>query len=217
MGVQTAQQQALAEAQRDGARAQLALAKQALQNHTLLAPFAGVVTKAPDGPGTVVTPGVPQFHVSDLSKLKLVGSVTASDAALIKVGAEVAVRSGAANARGTVTALVSALDDKTKRVPVQAEIQNDGSQALIAGSLVRATIQSEQTIDVIRLPHAVLRPGSQDEVLVVADDKLVVKRIEFSIADDGTLLVRKGLTASDVLVATPWAEAKTGDSVQVAP
>lgn len=216
-GVQATQQQALAEAQRDSAKAQLLLAQQSLSNHTLTAPFSGTVTRAPDGTGVVVAPGAPQFHVADLSRLKLVGSVSASDAALVRPGARVELRAGGTTYTGVVTAVVSALDDRTKRLPVQAEIQNDEAGRLIAGSLVRAQLLVEQETPVVRLPHSVLRPGSQDELFVVKDGKLVLRRVQLSVDADGSLLVRGGVDANETVLREPWPEAEAGQSVKVLP
>src|SRR5207245_754181 len=88
-GVQSSQQKQLAQAQLDGARAQLQLAQANLKNHTLAAPFAGSVTKVPSGTGAIVNPGVPLFHVSDVSTLKLAATVSEGDAGLVKSGAKV--------------------------------------------------------------------------------------------------------------------------------
>ncbi|NLE88091.1 MAG: efflux RND transporter periplasmic adaptor subunit [Myxococcales bacterium] len=217
-GVQATQQRSLAEAQRDGAAAQLVLARQNLANHAIVAPFDGTVTRAPEGTGAVVSPGVPLFHIADLSRLKLVGSVSSNDADLVRVGAEVEILAGGRTAaQGKVTAVVAALDESTKRVPVQAVIENTDGSGLIAGTLVRARVTGTEPVPVVRLPHTVLKPGTQDEIFVVEDDKLVGRRISFEIAEDGALLVRRGVKVEEAVVAEPWPEAKSGDVVRSAP
>ena len=218
MGVQSTQQRELSRARRDGAEAQLVLARQALGNHRLTAPFAGVVTKAPSGPGEVVGAGTALFHVSNLQKLKLVGSVRAEDAALVSLGASVVLQTPSQKqARGKVTAVISSLDEKSKRVPVQAEIENSDGLGLISGALVQASIVLDNELPVVRLPHGVLKPGAQDELFVVVDGKLQARRVEFSVADDGSLLVRSGISAADAVLARPWPEARSGDPVKVGP
>jgi hypothetical protein len=69
---------------------------------------------------------------------------------------------------------------------------------------------------VLALPHEALRPGSQDEVMVVKGDRLSARRVDFVIARDGSLLVRRGLDARDDVLAAPWAEAKDGDAIAMA-
>ena len=219
-GVEARQRRALADAQLAAARAQLALARANLANQTLVAPFAGTIARGLNGAGGIVAPGMPgapQFHLSDLSTLKLVGTVGESDAALVKIGADVELpREGTRAVHGKVVAVIAALDPATKRVPVEAVISNDRDEPLLAGALCRASIKGARPIDVLVLPHEALRPGSQDEVMVVKGDRLAARRIEFVIGRDGSLLVRRGLDAGDDVVAAPWAEAREGDRIAVA-
>ena len=219
VGVEARQRRALAEAQLNGARAQLALARAVLGNHTLTAPFAGTIARGLRGAGGIVAPGMPgapQFHLADLSTLRLVGSVGEQDAALARVGAEVEIaRTGGRIVRGKVVAVVASLDPATKRVPVEAVISNDRDEPLFAGALCRASIRGARPIEVMVLPREALRPGSQDEVMVVKGDRLTARRLDFVSDRSGALLVRHGLAATDDVVAAPWAEAKEGDRVEV--
>lgn len=213
-GVQSTQQRALALAQLDAAKAQASLSRVALGNHMLTAPFAGTVTKVPDGIGEVVGPGAPLFEIVNTKVLKLATTVSEHDANLLLPGAPVELVVENGKATGRVSAVLGTIDQKTRRVPVEAAFDNPGF--LRAGAFVQAHVDAKNEIDVLKLPHEVLRPGSQDEVLVVLDGgKLDVRRVVFSIDKDGTLLVRRGITATDKLVAKPKPEAKAGDSVTI--
>ncbi|HEY0707410.1 MAG TPA: efflux RND transporter periplasmic adaptor subunit [Polyangia bacterium] len=217
-GVQAEKQNQLAEAQMSAARAQAELARTSLANHTLQAPFAGIVTRAPTAPGAVVAPGVPLFHVADLATLKLVGTVSPDDARFVKVGTPVEIQSDdgkTAIAKGQVSAVVLALDAQTKRLPVEATVANNPEQPLLAGSLVRAVLRGGANVTVLSYPHTVLRPGSQNEVLVVRDGRIAVRSIEHTVAEDGSLLVRRGLSPDDAVVLSPWPEAQEGQAVTV--
>jgi RND family efflux transporter MFP subunit len=229
-GARVSSERALASAQLDSARAGLALARSGVDSHTLSAPFSGTITRAPTGVGAVVAPGQVLFELVDTSTLKLSTTVTEADADLLATGAEVVVASERGDVRGRISAILSTLDARTRRVPVVAEFDNpsgeptskgartrQGEPPLRAGSFVRARVAAQREVAVLRVPHAVLRPGSQDEVLVVgaASSRLDLRRIVYSIAPDGTLLVRRGIDASDELVMAPIAEAKAGDEVRV--
>jgi RND family efflux transporter MFP subunit len=217
-GVQAEKQRQLAAAQRDAARAQAALARTTLANHTLVAPFAGTVTRAPSAPGAVVGPGMPLFHVADLSTLKLSGAIRADDAALVRVGLPVEIHGDDGRAvagRGKLTAVVPALDQATKRVPVEATVANEGDAPLLAGALVRASVRSAKPVAVLSFPHTVLRPGSQDEVVLVSGGKLEVRKVAHVVGADGAILVRSGVAPTDDLLLRPWAEATNGQSVTV--
>ncbi|MSP61321.1 MAG: efflux RND transporter periplasmic adaptor subunit [Myxococcales bacterium] len=214
---QGAQQRALAAAQLDGARAQAALAEANLRNHTLSAPFPGSVSRVPPGPGAIVGPGTPLFHLQETGTLKLAGSVGESDVGLIKVGATVELRSAGRPGGGRLVAVLASVDPVTRRVPVEAAVKNEGPEPLLAGVYVRAAVLGLEEIDVLRVPPSALRPGSQSEVLVVKDDKLARRSIVFARAEDGALLVRRGLLAGERVLLSPSAEAKDGDTVILAP
>jgi RND family efflux transporter MFP subunit len=214
MGVQSSQQKSLAQAQLDAAKANLALSQVTLQNHSLIAPFAGTVTRVPNGVGAVVSPSEVEFELMDLSRLKLKGSVGESDASLVHPGSVVEISADHGTVSGVVSVVLGAVDPNTRRVPLEALIDNDKSAAALrAGTFVRARIQGGAPLPVLRLPHEALRPGSQDEVLVVQGDALLTKRFGYALAPDGSLLVRQGLEASDEVVISPKPEAKTGDRV----
>jgi cobalt-zinc-cadmium efflux system membrane fusion protein len=216
-GVQASSQRELSVAQLDAARAQLALARAGVQNHALSAPFSGTITRAPNGVGAVVSPGQPLFELVDTQSLKLSTTVNEEDADLLAVGAPLEVATGSGNVTGRISAILGTLDARTRRVPVVAEFDNTrAASTLRAGAFVRGWVSAQREIPVLRVPHTVLRPGSQDEVFVVnASSRLESRRIAYSIAPDGTLLVRRGIVAEDQVVVAPIAEAKTGDEVRL--
>jgi RND family efflux transporter MFP subunit len=205
----------VATARFEQAKAQAEMAKVALQNTQLVAPFAGVVTLAPSAPGAIVTPGSSLFRVEDTSALKLNATMSAEDAPLASIGVAVTL-DGKSATKGTVTAILTSVDAQTRRVPIIAEIPNDPKAPLLAGVFVRATITSGAPIPVTKLPSSALRPGSQDEVVVVRVARAHLTHVTFARADDGALLVRDGITATDEIVLGPRGEAKDGDAVQVA-
>jgi RND family efflux transporter MFP subunit len=215
-GVQSEHQQSLAVAQLEAARAQYELAKVAVANHVLTAPFAGSITRVPSGIGAVVGAGIPQFHLADLSTLKLSGTVSEGDAALIAVGAPVEVNVSGRVVEGKIAAVLGTVDPATRRVSVEAEVPNDAERPLLAGAFVRASVRGGAPIAVLRYPHEVLRPGSQDEVIVIEQGVMKPRRVQYTIATDGALLVRAGVTERDGLLLSPPAEAREGMKVEVA-
>jgi RND family efflux transporter MFP subunit len=213
-GVQSSQQRALALAQLDAAKAQQSLAKVSLGNHTLTAPFAGTVIKVPDGIGEVVAPGVPLFEIVNIKVLKLSTTVSEHDANLLQLGAPVELSVETGKATGRLSAVLGTIDQHTRRVPVEASFDNPGF--LRAGAFVQARVQAKNEISVLKLPHEILRPGSQDEAMAVAaNGKLEVRRLVLSVDKDGSLLVRSGLSPTDKLVVKPRPEAKAGDIVSI--
>lgn len=223
--VATANRRNLALAQLEQAKAQQHLASVGVGNGSLAAPFAGLVTKAPTGIGKIVGPGEPLFHVEDTSTLKLTASIAESDAKLVAVGDEVMIDEASADAsapaqkngaRGRVTAVLGSLDPATRRVPVIAELPNAGGAThLYAGAFVRASVLPKREIDVLKLPATALRPGSQDEVVVVKNGAAHLAKILFATANDGSLLVRSGVSREDAVVLGPSSETREGDPLTV--
>ena len=205
---------ALALAQLEQARAQAQLAAVGVGNGALPAPFSGLVTRAPNGVGKIVAPGEPMFHVEDTSVLKLSATLSEGDARLVAVGDAVTVASdGAGSVAGRVTAVLGSLDPQTRRVPVLAEIQNRAAEPLLAGAFVRATITSTREVRVLELPPTALRPGSQDEVVVLANGRAHLAHIVFTTGEGGVLLVRTGVTEKDEIVVSPSPEVRDGDEL----
>lgn len=213
-GVQTTQQKAVASAQLDAARAQVSLSQVALGNHRLVAPFAGTVTRAPEGVGGVVGPGASLFEIQDLSRLKLRGTLGEHDAALVQPGSAIAIESEHGKVEGTITVVLGSVDAATRRVRVEADIDNQG-QKLRAGSFVRGVVQAGTSIPVLKLPHDVLRPGAQDEVFVVTGDTLASRRVVYAVTPTGELLVRRGLTAGEHVMRAPKSDTHAGERVQI--
>lgn len=209
-GVQVVQQRALAVAQLDGARAQLALARAALGNHTLAAPFAGFVTRVPSGTGGIAAAGVPLFHLSDSSTLKLQGTVSDADAPLVTTGSDVEIVAQGRTLRAKLAAVLSSVDPQTRRVPIEAEAQNDDAAPFLAGTFVRARIFGKEPIPVLRLPATTLRPGSQDELMIVSGGRMHARHVAFARDADGSLLVRTGLDANEDVLAAPASNATDG-------
>lgn len=214
-GVQTEKQRALAAAQLEAAKAQESLIRVNLSNQTLVAPFPGTLTHAPKGVGAVVNPGEALFELVNTESLNLASTVSESDAAIVAKGAVVKLSTPSGEALGEVRAVLGTLDPQTRRVPVQVEFKNPGF--LRAGAFVRGWVTSQQNVAIVRLPHTVLRPGSQDEILVVqpSGGVLELRKVTFVTDTDGSLLVRSGVSATERVVVSPTAEAKTGDRVQV--
>lgn len=211
--VQARAQVALAAAQVAAAKAQAKLAQANVDNHALSAPFRGLVVRAPTSVGGIVAPGVPMFRLEDTDTLQLDGTLGAEEATLVGPGASVDIEIEGRTLRAKLTLVLGALDQATRRVAVAAEFANDPKAPVRPGAFVRARVNGSTPIEVVRLPASALRPGSQDVVLVAEGGVLRERRVVFVLANDGDLLVRRGITLADQVVRAPSAEHKDGDPV----
>jgi len=211
---QARQQVALVKAQLDGAHAQTRLAQSGAGLHSITAPFAGIVTKAPTGIGSVVNPGAPLVHIEDTSRFRLGASIGEEDVPLVANGSKVRVIYRERVVDGKVIAVVPSLDQATRRAPVEIEVSNSPEREnLLAWSFVRARIEGKGEVDAVRVPAAARRPGSQDEVVRVENGKAKLTRVSFFVDEDGSLVVRRGLAANDEVILSPSVELHDGDPV----
>lgn len=205
------QQLTLAEAQLAQARAGQRATSTASADHAIRAPFAGVVTRVPAGPGGVVGPGLPVVRIERLTSLRMRTTVAEADLAGVRVGATVRIEGAAVT--GTVRSVVRSLDLQTRRAPVEVLVENtDG--ALVANALVRAHIDTGAPVPALRVPSTTRR--ADGTVLVVGADGKVASRPVVGVADDvGDWLVTSGLTVADSVVLRPG-EVREGDAVRAA-
>ena len=213
---QARQQVALMKAQLDGAHASTRLAQTGAGQNSIVAPFPGIVTKAPTGIGSVVNMGVPLVHIEDTSRFRLSATVGEEDVSLIGVGAPVKILYRERVVDGKVIAIVPSLDQATRRAPVEIEVPN-ATRELLAWSFVRARISGRGEVDAVRVPALARRPGSQDKVVIAVAAHAKIVKVSFAVDEDGSLVVQRGLTATDEVILSPSADLKDGDPLDLSP
>ena len=156
--VQARGQRDLSAAQVSAGEAQLRQARVQLDHHQLRAPFAGVVTRIPEGTGLTVAPGTPLVTLLSHRQLRLETSLTQEEAAEVHVGARATVHVPATGARtdaATVTVVVPAVDAQTNRVPVEISVPNDDGRFL-PNSSARAELAAAAERDAWRVPASAM-------------------------------------------------------------
>lgn len=151
-------QRDLAAAQLAAAEAQLEQARVHLAHHHLRAPFAGVVTRVPDGVGITVAPGVPVVTLVSTRALVLETSLTQEEAAGLRPGVRAVVTVPATGARApdaTVSVVVPAVDPGTNRVPVEIAVPNADGRFL-PNAFARVELPRGAERDGWRVPAAAL-------------------------------------------------------------
>jgi RND family efflux transporter MFP subunit len=157
------------------AEAQLEQATVILAHHHLRAPFAGVVTRVPDGVGITVAPGVAVVTLASTRELVLDTTLTQAEAAEVRRGARVSVSvptTGARTADAAVDVVVPAVDAETNRVPVEIAVPNADGRFL-ANAFARAELPPGAERDAWRVPSASLvqRSGGHAVWVAGADGK----------------------------------------------
>jgi RND family efflux transporter MFP subunit len=159
--VQAEAQRDLAAAQLRVAEAQLAQARVHLDRHVLRAPFAGVVTRVPDGIGFALGAAVPLFELEATDPLILETSLTQQEASSVKAGASatVTVPSTGEATDAVVRVVVGSVEPTTDRVPVELSVANPRGRVL-PHAFARAELRQRVERDALRIPGAAL--GQQD-------------------------------------------------------
>lgn len=210
---QARQRVALAKAQLEGAQATTRVAKTGAGQRAVSAPFAGIVTKAPTGIGSVVNPGAPLVHIEDNSRFRLSATIGEEDVPLVALGAKVHVLYREKVSEGRVVAVVPSLDQGTRRAPVEIEVANPENSGLLAWAFVKGRIYGGTDVAAVKLPATARRPGSQDQVVTVENGVVKIKQVSFAVDTDGTLIVQRGLAAGETVLVSPNVDLKDGDKV----
>jgi RND family efflux transporter MFP subunit len=121
--------------------------------------------------------------------------------------------------QGQIVRVEGAIDTQSRQLFVVAQVDDpyargpQGRPPLRIGQFVRARIQGRTLDDVIVLPRAALREGSQ--VLVVDEEShLQRKTVKVAWSDDERVVVSEGLDTGDVVTLTSLSIAASGTLVR---
>lgn len=188
----------VAEANLRSAEAQAAIAKRAVEDAEIRAPFAGIVSKRWVNQGDKVTADMPVAHVVDLSRMELEAPVPVSEIPFVKVGQEIAFEVDGFQGRrfaGRIERVNPAADAGSRSIAVFATLPNpDGS--LKGGMFANGTLATASGVEVDVIPTtAVLEEGGQSFVYVVKDGKVERRSVVLGArnAELGVTTVREGL------------------------
>ncbi len=193
-----------AEAQLAGARARQKAVWQQLEDTTIKAPFAGVVSERPASLGDVVTPGTALVTIIDLSSLRLEALVPSDQIGRVKPGARVqfTVR-GVPDQKftGSVERLSPTADPVTRQISIFVSLPNVGGK-LIAGLFAEGQIDAETRNGVVVPLAAVDETGAVPTVTRIREGKAERVNVTLGVRQTQRELVEvtKGVDAGDVLI-----------------
>jgi membrane fusion protein (multidrug efflux system) len=171
--------------------AAVGVARRAVSDSSVAAPFAGLVARRSVELGEFVQPGTELFELVSLDPLEAIFSLTELDTERVKPGQHVAISVGAFPGRtfdGVVTFVAPTVDPATRTLRIKAEIDN--SDALLRpGLFARVSLGVARRENVLMVPAEALlqRAGGASLYRVVEGDR--VERVS----------VRAGMTANDMV------------------
>jgi RND family efflux transporter MFP subunit len=207
-----------AEAQVALAEAAVGLANQAYADTRITSPISGVVSKKNVEVGTQAGPAQPAFVVQDQSALKMQGSVSASEVALLKKGQPVKVRVDELPGRelqGEVSSVAPSLDDVTRRATIEVALKP--TEGLLPYMFGHAEIAFGTRSGAIVIPaNAVTNTPDGPLVYAVRDGKAVAlkPRVGGRFGDD--VFIEAGIADGDRIVISGDTGLRDGVAVQEA-
>lgn len=218
-GAVSRQQWEQAVLQRTQAATALDLARSALENAAVVAPFDGYVTSLPAKVGETASPGLPLVTVVDISRLYLESGVADTHAARVRPGQEVRVEAEALPGvafTGRVEAVSPAADSQHRTFPVRVALP-DPPPGLKAGMFARAVLALDRREAAVTVPvEAVVGEGARRRVYVVEGGVAREREVETGLTDGVAVEILRGVSAGEPVVVVGQQYLKDGARVRVA-
>jgi RND family efflux transporter MFP subunit len=209
---------ATAEAQLAAARARQRSAWQQLDDTSVKAPFAGIVSERPASLGDVVSPGTEILTIVDPSSLRLEALVPSDRIGQVRRGAAVhfSIRGVPGDFVGRVDRLAPSADPVTRQVSVFVSVPNTNGK-LIAGAFVEGRIEVATREGVVVPLAAVDETGAVPTITRVKNGKAERATVTLGVRRNDTeeVEVVKGVAPGDVLIVGSAKGVATGTPVQV--
>jgi RND family efflux transporter MFP subunit len=195
-------------------RAELGLARQALQDAEIRAPFAGVIEQRFIAPGAYVQVGQPVVALVKVDPWRFRASVPEREAAAVRVGQRVTIDiEGERAALEAVIARISPSVEMSNRAltieAVQAPAAESANPAqsgtsrpqLRRGLFAEADIDVDPEARTLAVPRAAVREfAGVEKVWRVVDGAVAEQRVEMGRQNDAFAEILSGLAAGDVVV-----------------
>jgi membrane fusion protein (multidrug efflux system) len=172
-----------------------------LTDHTITAPFTGVLGLRIVSEGALVSPGQRLTTLDDLSRMRLDFSVPATRLGSLVLGQSVSAKSPAYSRTftGEIAAIDSRIDTVSRAVLVRATLENP-DMLLRPGLLMEVVVKSEPR-QALLVPEESLQSRASEHFLWLIEDE-TARRITVEIAgrQPGWVEVRAGLDPGSVIV-----------------
>jgi len=193
-----------ARAQMQSAQAQVTIARQAISDATIKAPFSGKISGNPVQPGTVVAPGTPVARIVSKEGSYFEGDVPELNIDKISVGSPASIvvsALGSTKFSGIVKAIGPSGETVGRLFKVRIAFQGDTSSLkpgmYATGTIVLRTIPNAPTVPAT----SIVKRNGKDVVFVVDGDKAKQVPVTTGLRTDGVVEVEGVDSAAKVIVA----------------
>jgi membrane fusion protein, multidrug efflux system len=188
----------------DDARSRVTSVRKSLDDLTVRAPIAGIVSKRHVNAGDVVSPGGELYTIIDPSSMRLEASVPSEQIAAIRIGGPVGFQvRGYPQERfeGRIERVSPTADAATRQVPIFVTIPNK-SRRLVAGLFAEGRIQQQAKTALVVPSVAINEASGTPWVLKVQDGKAQRTDVAVGLRDEQTerVEITRGVVAGDLLL-----------------
>ncbi|CDI02123.1 Efflux transporter, RND family, MFP subunit [Candidatus Competibacter denitrificans Run_A_D11] len=186
-----------------------------LKHTQVLAPDAGVISVRNATVGAVAAPGMELFRLMLRGRLEWRAEVTAADLTQLKIGLRVRVTlPGGSEAQGTLRQLAPTVDPKTRYAIVYVDLP--AGSAARAGMFAQGYFDLAQT-EALTVPQeaVVMRDGFAYVLIVGADRRVSLKRVQTGRMVENRMEIREGLLPEQTVAVRGAAFLNDGDLVQI--
>lgn len=226
----TKKSSAATRAQKDTAKAEVALTKLqyenatlglsgSLDNHLILSPFSGIITSKAISVGDSVAVGQLLATVSQSTNIKAQFYVDQDERNLLKIGQVITVLDNDNNVVPFVTRNVAiAADPTTKRFLIEAYPKKSGAP-LLSGTITNVTIETttepRQANNFI-LPLSVLSTGQNESYIFVADGSVAKKTaVTISTVNGETAEITTSLPSETLIITNGSKLVHDGEAIAI--
>ncbi len=193
------------------------LARKALEDSVVRAPFAGVVAERLVEPGEMLKPDSVVARIVDVARLRLELNIPETAAASVREGQPVtftvAAQPGAAF-RGAIRHVGGSVRRTARDLVVEAEVDNRDGR-LRPGYFAEARVATGEAKAATVPAAAVRTDGARRSVFVVKGDVVEERLVELGESGDGWIEVRSGLAPGDNVVVS--ADTVLSDGLPIVP
>jgi RND family efflux transporter MFP subunit len=212
-------QRVISKAELDRARSEWAVARAAVAKAVaesdfmkLLAPADGRIIRRDGEVGELIPANQAVFWLSCCTALRISADVDEEDIALVKPGQKVLIRADAFPEQifeGSVQSITPKGDPVSRSYRVRIGFDNE--TPLMIGMTAETNIIIRETPEALLLPSGAVTQGN---VWLVAEDKLVKRKVTIGARGLKETEILSGIEADDVIVLKPGAELKEGLTIR---
>jgi membrane fusion protein, multidrug efflux system len=198
------------------AEAQLRIARKAMEDAAVRAPFAGIVAKKMANAGEKVGIDSPLFALVDLSRMEIEAPAPASEIPSVKVGQPASFRVDGYGERafdGRVERINPTTEQGSRSITLYISVSNrDG--ALKGGMFAKGQIVLDKSTPAVVVPATAVRDESgQSYVYTLEGGKIGKRAVKVGVteAQDGMVEIKSGLESGLTVVSARVTGLKHGD------